>query len=50
MEAAQREVVDGGFLRDCLELGSNDLKGLLQIFKELALQFDSTSGDDRRDL
>lgn len=50
METAQREVVDGGLLRDCLELGSNDLKGLLQIFKELALQFDSTSGDDRRDL
>ncbi|GLT68092.1 hypothetical protein SLA2020_403520 [Shorea laevis] len=50
VETAQREVVDGGFLRDCLELGSNDLKGLLQILKELALQFNSTSGDDRRDL
>ncbi|XP_057997072.1 uncharacterized protein LOC131176032 [Hevea brasiliensis] len=42
-EAVQREVVDGGLLRDCLELGSNDLKGLVQIVKDLASQFYSTS-------
>jgi hypothetical protein len=45
----QREVAEGGLLRDCLELGANDLKGLLQIFKYLSSQFYSTSGDDRRD-
>ncbi|WCJ27299.1 hypothetical protein M5689_009054 [Euphorbia peplus] len=28
-EAVQREVVDGGLLRDCLELGSGDLKGTM---------------------
>lgn len=45
----QIEVAEGGLLRDCLEVGGNDMKGLLQIFRELALQFYSTSGDDRRD-
>jgi hypothetical protein len=51
VETVQREVAEGGLLRDCLELGAKDLKGLLQIFKDLALQFYSTSasGDDRRD-
>ncbi|KAE7996329.1 hypothetical protein FH972_001060 [Carpinus fangiana] len=49
VETVQREVEDGGLLRDCFEVGANDMKGLLQIFRELALQFYSTSGDDRRD-
>nr|TKR83936.1 hypothetical protein D5086_0000262820 [Populus alba] len=35
-ETVQREVVEGDLLRDCLELGSNDLKGLVQIVKDLA--------------
>ncbi|KAF3449821.1 hypothetical protein FNV43_RR05900 [Rhamnella rubrinervis] len=35
----QREVVDGGLLRDCLEIGCNDLKGLIQILKDLGLQY-----------
>lgn len=42
-EAVQSEVLDGGLLRDCLELGSNDLKGLVQIVKDLASQSYSTS-------
>ncbi|KDP21170.1 hypothetical protein JCGZ_21641 [Jatropha curcas] len=42
-ETVRREVVDGGLLRDCLELGSDDLKGLVQIIKDLASQFFSTS-------
>ncbi|KAG2689208.1 hypothetical protein I3760_09G129300 [Carya illinoinensis] len=51
VETVEREVVDGGFLKDCLEVGTNDLKGLLQIFKDLALQFySSSSGNDGRDL
>jgi hypothetical protein len=43
VKTVQREVVEGGLLKDCLELGSNDLKGLLQIFKDLASQFYSNS-------
>ncbi|XP_065878295.1 uncharacterized protein [Euphorbia lathyris] len=42
-EAVQREVVDGGLLRDCLELGSNDFKGLVQIVTNLVSQFYSSS-------
>ncbi|EOY27869.1 Uncharacterized protein TCM_029593 [Theobroma cacao] len=43
IETVEREVVEGGLLRDCLEIGSNDLKGLVQIFKELSSQFFSAS-------
>lgn len=43
VETVQREVVERDLLRDCLELGSNDLKGLIQVFKDIALQY-STSG------
>lgn len=48
----QREVVDGDLLRDCLEVGSNDLKGLIQIIKDFVLQFYPTlqDQDDRSDL
>lgn len=46
VETVQREVVEGELLRDCLELGSNDLKGLIQIFKEIALQYSSTPGNN----
>ncbi|XP_059439841.1 uncharacterized protein LOC132172374 [Corylus avellana] len=49
VETVQIEVAEGGLLRDCLEVGGNDMKGLLQIFREWALQFYSTSGDDQRD-
>lgn len=41
VETVQREVVEGELLRDCLELGSNDLKDLIQIFKGIALQYSS---------
>lgn len=43
IETMQREVMEGGLLKDCLELGTNDLKGLVQIFKDLASQFSSAS-------
>ncbi|XP_011013253.1 PREDICTED: uncharacterized protein LOC105117331 [Populus euphratica] len=43
VETVQREVVEGDLLRDCLELGSNDLKGLVQIVKDLSSQFYSSS-------
>ncbi|XP_057463029.1 uncharacterized protein LOC130753105 [Actinidia eriantha] len=44
VETVQKEVVEGDLLRDCLELGSNDLKGLVQILKDIALQYSSSSG------
>ncbi|KAJ6724813.1 ADENINE PHOSPHORIBOSYLTRANSFERASE [Salix viminalis] len=51
VEIVQREVAEGDLLSDCLELGGNDLKGLVQIVKDLASQFyssssSSTSQDD----
>ncbi|PSR98661.1 Transposase for transposon Tn4430 like [Actinidia chinensis var. chinensis] len=39
VETVQKEVVERDLLRDCLERGSNDLKGLVQIFKYIALQY-----------
>ncbi|KAL5539275.1 hypothetical protein UlMin_042740 [Ulmus minor] len=50
VETVQREVVEGGLLMDCLELGSEDLKGLIQIFKDLAMQYVSTPGQRNSDL
>lgn len=52
VEAVQRELVDGDLLRDCLEVGSNDLKGLIQIIKDFVLQYYPTlqDQDDRSDL
>lgn len=44
VETVQKEVVEGDLLRDCLELGSNDLKGLIQVLKDMALQYSSSSG------
>lgn len=38
------EIVDGGLLQDCLELGSGDLKGVIQILKDVTLQYTSSSG------
>ncbi|KAK4857659.1 hypothetical protein QYF36_004206 [Acer negundo] len=34
VETVEIEVVEGGLLRDCLEVGSNDLKGVIQVFKD----------------
>ncbi|KAK1375449.1 4-alpha-glucan branching enzyme GlgB [Heracleum sosnowskyi] len=42
VQMLQKEVVEGELLRDCLELGSDDLKGLIQIIKDVALQYSST--------
>ncbi|KAL2484108.1 hypothetical protein Fot_45752 [Forsythia ovata] len=44
----QKEVVEGDLVRDCLELGGNDLKDLIRVFKELVLQY--TSASTRTDL
>lgn len=43
METVQREMLEGGFLIDCLEVGSNDLKSFIEILKDLSLQFNSSS-------
>lgn len=50
VETVQREVVDGELLRDCLELGGNDLEGLIQILKDLGLQFVSTPDKSHADI
>ncbi|KAJ4703736.1 Adenine phosphoribosyltransferase [Melia azedarach] len=49
VETVRGEVLEGDLLRDCLEIGSNDLKGLIQIIKEFFLQYYPTS-DDRQEL
>ncbi|KAL0442586.1 UNVERIFIED_CONTAM: hypothetical protein Slati_1981300 [Sesamum latifolium] len=43
MVTLQKEVVEGDLLRDCLELGGDDLKGLIQVFKDIALLYYSAS-------
>lgn len=43
VETLQREVVEGDFLKDCLEVGTDDLKGLVQVFKDIALQYAASS-------
>ncbi|KAF4360660.1 hypothetical protein G4B88_010655 [Cannabis sativa] len=50
VKTVQREVVDGGLLRDCLELGTNDLKGLIQILKDMGLQYASNTDHTNSDL
>lgn len=45
-ETFQKEVVEGGLIRDCLELGNNDLKALVQVVKDLLLQFFPVPGKD----
>ncbi|KAK7245601.1 hypothetical protein RIF29_40448 [Crotalaria pallida] len=46
VDTVQKEVVEGGLIRDCLELGSNDLKALIQVAKNLVLQFFPASNKD----
>ncbi|KAJ8761953.1 hypothetical protein K2173_006555 [Erythroxylum novogranatense] len=51
VKTVETEVVEGGLLRDCLELGSNDLKGLLEIVKDMASQsYSNTDYTTRSDL
>lgn len=46
METVQKEMVDGELLKDCIDLGSNDLKGLVLIIKDLASLYFSTYNND----
>lgn len=39
VETLQQEIAEGDLLRDCMEVGIMDLKGLVQIFKDIALQY-----------
>lgn len=43
MLSLQKEVVEGELLRDCIELGTGDLKSLLQVFKDVASQYASAA-------
>ncbi|XP_010481546.1 PREDICTED: uncharacterized protein LOC104760342 [Camelina sativa] len=49
-EMIQAEVVDGELLQDCLEVGGNDVKSLLQIAKDMALQFFSSQSSSSDEL
>ncbi|XP_010273429.1 PREDICTED: uncharacterized protein LOC104608985 [Nelumbo nucifera] len=40
----QKEMEEGRLLKDCLELGAQDLKGLIQVVRDMALQLSSDSG------
>ena len=48
METLKKEVTEGELLRDCLELVSNDRKGLIQVLNDHLSQSssDSTSASD----
>lgn len=39
LEVLQKEVLEGDLLKDCLELGANDLQGLIQVFKDVVSQY-----------
>lgn len=43
-----KEEMEGEFLKDCLEVGSNDLKGLVHILKDLASPY--TNVNDHQEL
>ncbi|CAI0475273.1 unnamed protein product [Linum tenue] len=45
LETVQKEVVQGGLLRDCVEVGSNDLRGLMEILKDWASRLYFSPGD-----
>ncbi|XP_015167912.1 uncharacterized protein [Solanum tuberosum] len=42
METLQKEVLEGDLLKDCLELGSTDLKGLITVLKDISSKYTST--------
>ncbi|XP_050370575.1 uncharacterized protein LOC126788608 [Argentina anserina] len=50
VKAVQTEVVQGELLRDCLELGSNDFRGVLQILRDLGIQYGSASSSKHQEL
>ncbi|XP_060194048.1 uncharacterized protein LOC132623325 isoform X1 [Lycium barbarum] len=43
IETLQKEVLEGDLPKDCLELGTTDLKGLLMVFKDISSKHTSTS-------
>ncbi|KAM4112092.1 hypothetical protein ACJW30_05G114800 [Castanea mollissima] len=49
VKVVEREVVQGDLLRDCLELASDDLKGLLQILKDLASSANTNTNTNAND-
>ncbi|XP_057428810.1 uncharacterized protein LOC130722178 [Lotus japonicus] len=46
VETLQKEVVEGGLIRDCLQVGTKDLKALVQVLKDLILQFSPATDKD----
>lgn len=39
----QKEVMEGELLRDCIELGADDLKDLIEVVKDIGFNYFSTS-------
>ncbi|KAF5752784.1 hypothetical protein HS088_TW01G00702 [Tripterygium wilfordii] len=50
LEMIQIEIVEGGLLKDCLEIGGKDVRGVVQILKDLASQYTAAPDDGNRDL
>ncbi|KAF5782997.1 hypothetical protein HanRHA438_Chr11g0515261 [Helianthus annuus] len=50
VEMVRTEIVDGGLLQDCLELGSNDLKGVIQTLKDLTSQYTTSNSSKTEEL
>ncbi|OMO82808.1 hypothetical protein COLO4_22824 [Corchorus olitorius] len=50
VETVQKEVTEGDLLKDCLEIGNKDIKGVLHILKDLASHYYSTSYSHRQEL
>ncbi|KAJ0735317.1 hypothetical protein HanPI659440_Chr11g0430751 [Helianthus annuus] len=50
VEMVRTEIVDGGLLQDCLELGSNDLKGVIQTLKDLTSQYTTSNSSKIEEL
>ncbi|XP_051128862.1 uncharacterized protein LOC127249861 [Andrographis paniculata] len=48
--AVQKEIVEGDLLRDCLELGGDDLKGLIEILKGFAVRYSNQSSSSNSEL
>ncbi|CAH9113574.1 unnamed protein product [Cuscuta europaea] len=50
MELLRKEIVEGDLLKDCLQVGGSDLKELIQVLKNMALQFTNSSPSNQTDL
>lgn len=50
MLAMKKEIEEGDLLKDCLEVGTKDLEGLVQIGKNLFFSFSPSSSTHESEL